>query len=68
MQPPNDKALYVVGGLTAWLALFWFARARHTFAGPPQAVIGMRHHGQVEPALGTFDNSFLSTDGADERR
>jgi hypothetical protein len=68
MQPPNDKALYVVGGLTAWLALFWFARARHTFAGPPQAVIGMRHQGQVEPALGTFDNSFLSTDGADERR
>ena len=47
MQPPNDKAVYVVGGMTVCLAAFWFVRARHTFAGPPHGVIGMRHHHSV---------------------
>ena len=47
MQPPNEKAVYVVGGMTACLAVFWFVCARHTFAGPPHGVIGMRHHHSV---------------------
>lgn len=35
IQPPNEKALYVVGGMTLVLALFWFTLARHHFPGPP---------------------------------
>ncbi len=35
IQPPNDKALYVVVGLLAVLAVMWFAVAKRTFPGPP---------------------------------
>jgi amino acid transporter len=35
LQPPNEKAAYVVGGMVALLALLWFAVARRTFPGPP---------------------------------
>jgi hypothetical protein len=38
MQPPNDKALYVVGGMAAALAVMWFAVARRTFPGPPHGI------------------------------
>lgn len=48
MQPPNDKAVWVVGGMTGVLAALWFARVRHTFAGPPHGVISMRQHITVE--------------------
>jgi amino acid transporter len=44
MQPPNDKAVYVVGGMVIFLVAFWYGRARRTFAGPPHAVISMRMH------------------------
>jgi amino acid transporter len=37
MQPPNEKAAYVVGGATVTLVLGWFSIARFTFAGPPKA-------------------------------
>ena len=35
MQPPNDKALWVVGGAAALLAAGWLCFARTTFPGPP---------------------------------
>lgn len=35
MQPPNEKAAYVVGGMIVVLAAVWFASARRTFPGPP---------------------------------
>jgi amino acid transporter len=35
VQPPNDKALWILVGLIAALAIFWFAGQRRTFAGPP---------------------------------
>jgi amino acid transporter len=35
VQPPNDKALEVVGGLFLVLGIVWFAVARRTFPGPP---------------------------------
>jgi hypothetical protein len=38
MQPPNEKAVYVVGGMVAILTALWFLRARHTFPGPPRSV------------------------------
>jgi hypothetical protein len=38
MQPPNDQAVYVVGGMTVALLAGWFAVARRTFPGPPHGV------------------------------
>jgi amino acid transporter len=35
MQPPNERSVVVVGGALAALALLWFGRERHRFAGPP---------------------------------
>jgi hypothetical protein len=37
IQPPNDKALWILLGLIAALVIFWFAGQRRTFAGPPCA-------------------------------
>lgn len=35
MQPPNDKAVWIVGGFTAFLAAMWLAFERNRFQGPP---------------------------------
>ncbi len=35
MQPPNEKAAYVVGGMIVALVVAWFAGARKRFPGPP---------------------------------
>ena len=34
LQPPNEKAAYVVGGMIVALAVWWFAVAKRTFPGP----------------------------------
>jgi amino acid transporter len=39
MQPPNERAAVVVGGLAAALVAGWFAFARRTFPGPPATVL-----------------------------
>jgi amino acid transporter len=36
MQPPNENAAYVVGGLVLLLAAGWFSLAQQRFPGPPQ--------------------------------
>ncbi|HSQ54699.1 MAG TPA: amino acid permease [Gemmata sp.] len=38
MQPPNEKVVFVVGGMVAVLALAWFATARRNFPGPPHGI------------------------------
>jgi amino acid transporter len=35
MQPPNERAIYVVGGMTVVLVMLWGIWTRHTFSGPP---------------------------------
>ena len=35
MQPPNDRTVWVVGGMSLLLGLAWFATERHRFPGPP---------------------------------
>ena len=37
MQPPNDEAAWVLGGLTLLLVALWYGVARHRFVGPPQS-------------------------------
>lgn len=39
MQPPNDKAVWIVGGFTAFLAMLWLARERGRFQGPPRGLV-----------------------------
>jgi amino acid transporter len=35
MQPPNDQAVWIVGGAIVLLAVVWFAVERKRFRGPP---------------------------------
>jgi hypothetical protein len=35
VQPPNDKALWIVLGMAGLLVLLWFGYVRRRFAGPP---------------------------------
>jgi amino acid transporter len=39
MWPPNDIAVWVVGGSAVILAMLWFVYLRHHFAGPPHAIL-----------------------------
>ncbi|HJZ56499.1 MAG TPA: amino acid permease [Gemmataceae bacterium] len=50
VQPPNEKAGYVVAALSAVLAVVWFARARHTFPGPPHGVLTMQQQEAIRAA------------------
>ncbi|MBM3273780.1 MAG: hypothetical protein FJZ00_01405 [Candidatus Sericytochromatia bacterium] len=36
MQPPCDKAIWIVGSTVGALAISWFGYARDRFAGPPE--------------------------------
>ena len=36
VQPPNELALYVVGGVFALLGVVWFGLERRRFRGPPR--------------------------------
>jgi amino acid transporter len=36
MQPPNEQAIWIVGGVIALLVVSWFAFERKRFKGPPQ--------------------------------
>src|SRR5262249_27649128 len=40
MQPPNERAIGVVGGLVLALAAGWLGSARHRFPGPPKTALG----------------------------
>ncbi|MBL9172740.1 MAG: amino acid permease [Verrucomicrobiales bacterium] len=39
VQPPNQLALYVVGGVAALLAVVWFGLERRRFRGPPRMTL-----------------------------
>jgi hypothetical protein len=39
MQPPNEKAMYVVVAMFVALAVLWFTVARRAFPGPPHVVL-----------------------------
>jgi amino acid transporter len=50
MQPPNDKAAWVVGGLTILLLVLWVGVARRRFAGPPHGALDARHQAELRAA------------------
>ena len=39
VQPPNDKALWIVLGSALLTGVYWFAFERYHFEGPPQGVL-----------------------------
>jgi len=39
MHPPNEKSLWIVGGVLLLLAVVWFAGLKDRFAGPPEALV-----------------------------
>ncbi|HET6574722.1 MAG TPA: amino acid permease [Fimbriiglobus sp.] len=42
VQPPNEKATYVVGGMALALVVGWLAAARRRFPGPPAPLLADR--------------------------
>jgi hypothetical protein len=50
MQPPNEKAVYVVAGMTLVLAVLWFAVARRQFPGPPQSALTAQQQKEIHEA------------------
>jgi amino acid transporter len=46
MQPPNEKAAWVVLGTAGMLAVIWFFVARHSFRGPPCDLKTFQSEGQ----------------------
>jgi hypothetical protein len=50
MQPPNEKALYVVVGMSLLLAALWYTRARRTFRGPPHGVLTLQQKAAIQAA------------------
>lgn len=39
MHPPNEKSLWIVGGVLLVLAVVWRAGVKDRFAGPPAALV-----------------------------
>jgi amino acid transporter len=39
MHPPNEKSLWIVGGVLLLLAILWRAGVKDRFAGPPEALV-----------------------------
>jgi hypothetical protein len=39
VQPPNDKALWILAAAVAVLAAGWFGWERRRFRGPPEGVM-----------------------------
>ncbi len=50
MQPPNEAAAVVVGGVVAVLVVGWFAVARRTFPGPPHGVLTAHQRDAIRAA------------------
>ncbi|NBO92014.1 MAG: amino acid permease [Planctomycetia bacterium] len=50
VQPPSEKAFYVVGGLGIALLMGWVTLARHHFAGPPLGVISRERWTEIAEA------------------
>jgi amino acid transporter len=38
MHPPNEKSVWIIGGVLLLMAIIWFAGVKDRFAGPPEAL------------------------------
>jgi amino acid transporter len=39
MQPPNEKSVWIVGGVLSMLGVIWWAGVKDRFQGPPEALM-----------------------------
>jgi len=39
MHPPNEKSVWIIGGVLLLMAIIWFAGVKDRFAGPPEALV-----------------------------
>ena len=42
MQPPNQQAAWIIGGVLAAMVVIWFSFERKRFAGPPPRALAAR--------------------------
>jgi amino acid transporter len=49
IQPPNEKALWIVLGSCGLTAAVWFGVMRHRFLGPPQSLLGVHRRAATKP-------------------
>ena len=47
VQPPNEQAIWIVGGAGVLLTIVWFARERRRFQGPPQGVMILQRQREI---------------------
>ncbi len=50
VQPPNDKALWIILGALALTAVVWFGAERKHFRGPPQGLLVKQRQAQLDVA------------------
>jgi len=50
VQPPNDKALWIMLGVVVLTTLVWFGYERKSFAGPPSGVLSQERMVAIEKA------------------
>jgi amino acid transporter len=50
VQPPNEKALWTIGGMIALLTVVWFGSERRRFPGPPQGMLDRERQAAIVAA------------------
>lgn len=64
MEPPNEKAVYVVAAMAAALAVLWVTVARKHFPGPPHGVLTAQQRAAIHEAeVAVHETGAEPTDG-----
>jgi amino acid transporter len=50
MHPPNEKSIWIIGGVLLLMAITWFAGVKDRFAGPPEALAAHATSSAISPA------------------
>ncbi len=50
MHPPNEKSIWIIGGVLLLMAIIWFAGVKDRFAGPPEALAAHATSRVISPA------------------
>lgn len=50
IQPPNDKATWIILGAITLTAIVWFAHERQHFVGPPSGLLTMERQNEIAAA------------------
>ncbi|HYU42272.1 MAG TPA: amino acid permease [Vicinamibacteria bacterium] len=50
MYPPNEKSIWIIGGVLLLMAIIWFTGVKDRFAGPPEALAAHATSSTISPA------------------